>query len=60
MTTTDFDKTGFFFGIEAKVNDFWYPVLITDFETRETTCIIEGKEKTFPVEAIQEFSKIKK
>jgi len=60
MTNTEFDETGFFFGIEAKVNEKWYPVATTDFETRDTTCLVDGKEKTFPVEAIQEFSKIKK
>ena len=60
MTSIEFDKTGFFFGIKAKVNGAWYPVAMVDFETRDTTCIIDGKEKTFPVEAIQEFWVLKK
>jgi hypothetical protein len=60
MTKQEYDKTGFFFGIKAKVNETWYPVLTTDFETRETTCLIDGKEKTFHVEAIQEFETLKK
>lgn len=59
MTKLEYDKTVFYHGIQAKINNEWHPVVAADFETRETICIIDSKEKTFSVEDVQEFSNIK-
>ena len=58
MKNQDYDKTIFYSGIEAKVDDIWYPVATTDFSTRETICQTPNGDKEFPVESIQEFSKM--
>ncbi|MFX0132393.1 MAG: hypothetical protein ACFFDN_01980 [Candidatus Hodarchaeota archaeon] len=58
MDKKEYDKTRFYCGIKAKVNNMWYLILKTDFETRDTLCQTPEGNKTFPIESIQEFSKL--
>lgn len=60
MKKQDYDKTGFYCGIKAKVAGHWLPVITTDFDTRETTCKTNLGETVYSLEAVEEFSQLEK